>query len=134
MIFIDADAFIGLYRANDVHHLRARKIFSQLEKSQEGLITSWDVVDEVTTKLSYQTTKKIALTFLKGVFNSDIQIVFPDRKLALMAQKIFQSQKSKKVSLTDCLNMTVAREKKIKKFFSFDRVYEKNGFKLLRAN
>jgi len=131
MIFTDSDAFIGLYSEDDFHHENAQKILSKLKEEKEDLVTSWDVVDEVVTKLSSRATKKIALEFFQGILKSEILIIFPDIRLVKKTLRVFKKQASKKVSLTDCTNMAIAKEKGIKKFFSFDKVYEKNGFRLL---
>jgi len=132
MIFIDADAFIALNVGPDFHHKKAVSLLAKLKKTEERLVTSWDVVDEVATKISYFSEKKTAVLFLSLVLKGEILVVFPDSKLARMARKVFQRQRSKRVSLTDCMNMVIAREKGIKMFFSFDKVYLKNGFELLR--
>ncbi|OGM29414.1 hypothetical protein A2630_01690 [Candidatus Woesebacteria bacterium RIFCSPHIGHO2_01_FULL_44_10] len=131
MIFIDADAFIGIYKKSDPHHKNAVRISENLQEDGTGVVTSWDVVDEVATKLSYQVARKIAIQFLDDLGGGNIKVVFVDSKLAKKAQRIFKKQTSKRVSLTDCTNMAIMREMKIKTIFSFDIHYEQNGFKFL---
>lgn len=131
MIFVDADAFIALYNKDDFHHKKAERFLAQLKELKEELITSWDVVDETATKLSRFLTKKSALNFFQNILKGQIIIIYPDSAMAKTVLEIFKSQKSKKVSLTDCTNMAIARQKGIKIFFSFDRHYKDNGFKLL---
>lgn len=53
MIFIDSDAFIALNHPLDNHNQKSIKIYNSLVNSDEELITSWDVISEVTTKLSF---------------------------------------------------------------------------------
>lgn len=131
MIFVDADAFIAVNVKSDAHHEKAVELLKELRKTEELLVTSWDVVDEVTTKISYFSEKKTAVTFLELVLEGDFILVFPNRELSNQALEIFQSQTSKRVSLTDCMNMAIAKDKEIKTFFSFDKVYTRNGFQLL---
>lgn len=128
MVFVDADFFIGLYFSSDPHH---KTCISLIDKIKDDLITSHDVIDEVVTKLSYFKRKDLALQFIKDVKKTAIIIVFPDMSLFEKASNIFASQKQTHVSLTDCMNMAIAKEQKIINFLSFDEVYEKNGFKLL---
>ena len=71
MIFIDSDAFIALNYEADAHFQNATAIFDRLKQSSEVLVTSWDVVSEVATKLSYFTTKQIALGFIKNKGNKN---------------------------------------------------------------
>ena len=131
MIFIDADAFIGLNIKKDAHYQRANAILIEIKEDGKKLVTSWDVIDEVATKISYYDKRETSISFLESIIKGNIKIIFPDKKIAKKAFKIFKKQTSKKVSLTDCTNMAIAEIKGIKKFFSFDKVYEKNGFKLL---
>lgn len=129
MVLADADFFIGPYLADDAHH---QKCISLSETIDEEIITSYDVIDEVVTKLTYFRRKDKALLFLEDVKSTNLSIIFPDRKLSEKAIVIFKSQKTKHVSLTDCMNMAIAKEKKIKHILSFDKVYEKNGFRLVK--
>ncbi|MBI5356573.1 type II toxin-antitoxin system VapC family toxin [Candidatus Collierbacteria bacterium] len=130
MIFIDADAFIGISVPLDAHHQHASGRFEQLKERGEKLATSWDVVGEVATKLSRFTTKKTALQFLKFLEQSSIQIFFIDEKLADEVLTLFSKQSSKRVSLTDCANMAIARKLGVEVFLSFDEHYLQNGFGL----
>ena len=132
MNFIDSDAYIGLYVSTDPHHAKAYQIAQSLSATNAGTITSWDVIDEVATKLSYFTTKSVATKFLSDQYNSQMKIVYVNQDLSKQAIKIFNSQTSKRVSLTDCSNMAIMRQENIKNVFSFDKHYEKNGFKLLK--
>ena len=130
MIFIDSDAYIGLSVKKDLHHNKAKQLLSQL--TRETFVTSWQVIDEVTTKLSLFTTRKKATDFLESVVKSDTQIEFVNTSLVRPIKKLFNSQTSKKISLTDCANMAIARSLGIDTFFSFDKHYQQNGFKLLK--
>lgn len=131
MIFIDSDAFLGISNPNDALHSRA---ITLLKDQTNDLVTSWDVIDEVSTKLSYHFSKSHAVEFLRSLSVYDIKIEFLDNEISQEAKKIFLSQKSKNVSMTDCANMAIARKLKIKTFFSFDEHYTKNGFKLLATH
>ena len=133
MVLIDSDALIGLRVGGDIHNKEAIKILKVLKEMGESLVTSWQVVDETATKLSYFTTHKQANEFLDWVFKTNIKVVYVDDPSARKAVKKFRKQKSKRVSLTDCTNMVIAEEMGVKQIFSFDKHYEKNGFELLKA-
>jgi predicted nucleic acid-binding protein len=132
MIFIDSDAFIAINYEADAHFQNATTIFNRLKQSSEILVTSWDVVSEVATKLSYFTTKQIALGFIKTVYESNIRIEYVHPILAISVLDFHKKQTSKRVSVTDCVNMVIAKELGIKRIFSFDQHYPKNGFELLK--
>ncbi|MFH1235442.1 MAG: PIN domain-containing protein [Parcubacteria group bacterium] len=132
MIFVDADAFIALNVKHDAHHGDAVFLLSRLEKSGEPLVTSWDVGDEVPTKLSYFTTHSQALRFLELLLSSDVQVEYVTPQITFSIQKRFAGQSSKAVSLTDCANMEIAEKLKVRTFFSFDKHYKQNTFLLLQ--
>lgn len=129
MVIADADYFIGLYYFDDPHH---QKCLAVAQNFTDELITSYDVIDEVVTKLSYFKRKDKALLFLNDIKRTNLIVIFPNPKLFEEAEKIFKNQKTTHVSFTDCMNMAIAKEKKIKYFLSFDKIYEKNGFKLVK--
>lgn len=131
MIFIDADAYIGIYAKGDGHHKRAVHVLQILLKEGERLATSWEVVDEAATKLAYQVTKTDAKKFLDDLAVSNTKIVYIDESIQKEVVTMFLKQSSKKVSMTDCVNMVIAQNLGIKTFFSFDHHYEQNGFTLL---
>ncbi|MDZ7586495.1 MAG: PIN domain-containing protein [Patescibacteria group bacterium] len=131
-MLIDSDALIGLRVSRDAHNREAIKILKVLKEMGESLVTSWQVVDETATKLSYFTTHKKANEFLDWVFKTNIKVVYVDDQLARKAVKKFKKQTSKRVSLTDCTNMVIAEEMGVKQIFSFDKHYEQNGLELLK--
>lgn len=129
MIFVDADFFIGFFYKQDAHHTRCLDISESIE---EEITTSWDVVDEVTTKLFYNVNKQTALNFLSYLKSERVIIIYPNQSLFMKTKSVFEQQKHKHVSLTDCMNMAIMREKKITTVLSFDKIYEKNGFSLVK--
>lgn len=127
--FVDADFYIGIYNKKDAHYSHCLAIKETLK---EDVITSFEVINEVVTKLSYYLTKKVALQFLEDIKNQKIPIIFPDHSLFSIAKDIIKQIKTKHVSLTDCMNMAIMKEKDIKKILSFDKIYEQNGFELVK--
>ena len=90
MIFIDSDAFIGLMVASDAHHNRVINLLEHL--GDEVLITDWEVVDEVSTKLSYQTSKETAIQFLEYLNKSQIRVEFLDKDTSEVAKNFYISK------------------------------------------
>lgn len=121
MIFVDSDAFIALNSILDAHNQKSVLIYNSLINSNEELVTSWDVISEVSTKLSYYLSKSISTAFINFIYASNIKIEHVTRV------------SSEKVSITDCVNMSICRELGIKNIFSFDKHYLKNGFILLSS-
>lgn len=131
MIFIDSDAFIGIIAPQDAHHVTANAVFDRLAKSEEKLVTSWETIDEVATKLSRYFGKDCADLLFALLSNANITIVYVDAAFSQATVEIFKKQTSKNVSLTDCANIAICRSMGITSIFSFDSHYKKNGLTLL---
>lgn len=132
MIFIDSDALIGIVLPQDPHHTNAYKILSKLQESGEELVTSWESIDEVATKLAMFHNKQVARDFFAYVYGASVlRVIFIDAALSREALAIFDKQTSKNVSLTDCVNIAICRSMGITSVFSFDSHYKKNGLKML---
>lgn len=132
-IFIDSDAFIALLNKTDALHQKAKKLLSVLSQSESSeFYTSWDVIDEVATKISCHLTKKQAIKFLNYLQKIQAYIIYPDMKLAKKAQNLFKDLVSKRVSMTDCMNIIIAKELQLDCIFSFDKIYKKQGVEMLK--
>lgn len=131
MTFIDADAFVAIASSSDSNHEHALQIVGILKKRKEVLVTSSFVFGEVVTVLSQKEGRSVALTFIDEFPLSGIILVDVDAMLREKGIVLFKNQTSKNVSFTDCINMAVMHEQKIREAFSFDTVYKKNGFELL---
>lgn len=83
-------------------------------------------------KIKFFLTKAVALSFIDFIQTSDIKVEYVTLIISEKIFKIFKKQSSKRVSITDCVNITICKELGIKTFFSFDQHYIKNGFKLLK--
>lgn len=130
MIFVDSDAYIALHVEKDIHHLKSIRLMEKLKNLDEQLITSWQVIDEVATKLSYFTTKNNAMEFLRSLLKGGTKIEYIDSSISVKVIALFAKQTSKRVSLTDCANMAIAGKLGLEIFLSFDDHYRQNGFRL----
>jgi predicted nucleic acid-binding protein len=130
MVLVDADFFIGLYFKEDAHHAPCLRYIDIIRERKETLITSYDAVSEVTTKLGYNIFPEVSTVFLEDMSSGEIVIVFPTPQLFEKARALFNTIPQKHTSLTDCMNMTIAKDKSITTILSFDKVYKKNGFTL----
>lgn len=131
MIFVDADALVALASSSDSNHERAVLIARSLKQRNEALITSSFVFGEVVTVLSQKEGRKMALAFIDDFLTSDIALIEVDIRLREKGIVVFKKQTSKNVSFTDCMSMAIMQGENIKEIFSFDRIYQKNAFRLL---
>ena len=130
-IFVDADAFIAANNDSDASHKRASALIQKLKEEDVTLYTSWDVIDEVATKLSYFSTKEASLAFFDFIEKLGVKVLYPDKLRSQLAKKLFAKIKSKRVSMTDVMNMVLVEEFDLDCIFSFDKVYKNQGFVLL---
>ncbi len=93
MIFLDSDYFIGYFIKEDSHHQNCLKL---AEKIEEEIITSYDVIDEVATKLSYNVGKTLSLQFLFYIEKEEMPIIYPQEELFKKTKMIFQNQPKNK--------------------------------------
>ncbi|MBD3365821.1 PIN domain-containing protein [candidate division WWE3 bacterium] len=131
-ILIDADTYIALYNKDDALHNKANKILNSLKNKDVETFTTYDVVDEVATKLSYFLKKSDSLRFLKQLMESETEIIYPTENSLLETIEKVKSIRSKRVSFTDCANMIAYKHYDIDAIFSFDKIYEKQGIKTLK--
>ncbi len=130
-IYIDSDAFIGIESASDSLHSTAVQLLEQLQGNPFSLYTSWDVVDEVATKLSYYVSREHSLSFIQFLDEYNIHILYPTKERHRNAVALFSQISSKRVSMTDCMNMTLVTELELDCIFSFDKIYKRQGYKTL---
>ena len=88
-------------------------------------------MDELFTLLARRTTYRFAAERARNILDSTaIQILRPERKQEREAIELFAKYADQKVSFTDCVSFLLMKEAKIRQAFSFDRHFERAGFKL----
>lgn len=132
LIFVDTDAFVALAKSNDTNHQKAKKALNSLLKKPVSFLTSNYVFSEAVTVISQRVGHLSAVSFINQIKNpkSIFIIKQANKEVDQLAIKIFLRQKSKNVSFVDCANMAMVNLFKIDAIFSFDKIYQKNGFKL----
>ena len=130
---VDSDAFVGRFYTKDPHHTTALSLFSQLEEKQEQLATTSMVVAETATVLSHRSGQDLARKFFGAMEKSKLPVIHIDEDLQKKATQIFQAQKRKGTSMTDCANVAVVQLFEIPTVFGFDKFYAKQfGIKMLQ--
>lgn len=129
-ILVDSDAFFALNNSNDANFKKAVRISRKLFKAGFEFACSNFVLAEVTTLLNYRINHQKAISFLEQLKKDKFPIIRVDEEVESFAYGMFRQQTTKKVSVVDCLNMAVLKRYHWQTIFSFDKIYEKNGFKL----
>lgn len=131
-ILVDADALIALAKNDDSNHKKAVKINQKLQKEGVDYYLSPFTVAEATTVLSYRVSQSAAKKFLKEIRKINLPTLELSKKYQNLPDSYFFHQNKKRTSYFDCYNMALLERYKtqIEAIFSFDSIYQKNGFQL----
>lgn len=132
-ILVDADALVALAKIDDSNHKKATKISNSLQKAGINYFLSPFTVAECSTVLSYKVSHKVAKEFLKEMKKIDLPILELEGGNDLV-DLWFIKQTKKGTSYFDCYNLALLDRfrKQIVGIFSFDSIYQRNGFKLAK--
>lgn len=132
-ILVDADALIALIKTDDSNHNKAVSIAQNLQKIGCMWFVSPYTIGEVVTVISYKIGQDEAKRVLKELRRQSLNVLTLKEDDNL-ADKWFNQQSKKGTSYFDCYNMALLEryKKQLDAIFSFDSVYETNGFRLLR--
>jgi predicted nucleic acid-binding protein len=133
LVIADSDALIALSNLDDVHHHSSRAIARQLlETDAQIFFPTTTIVEAVTSmqrKLSNPGMAAAALEFFETP-NENIVIRQVDPAMLQAGIALFNPNGSKNNTLFDCIVAALARQYNADAIFSFDKWYQKLGFKL----
>jgi predicted nucleic acid-binding protein len=128
---VDSDALIALSKDDDLNHGLAKKIAICLDKQKVSQVLSPLTLAEASTAMSRKVGQVQAVRVVKRIRLQNLgTLILKDER---RADKWFIRQTKKKaVSYFDCYNMALLEEYRDTTpiIFSFDKIYQKNGFKL----
>lgn len=128
----DADAIIAQANSKDLNHNKAVKIAQKLVDEQTSVIYPATAVIEAVTHIQRALNSRVtAYGTAQLMINPAVQVVEVNKHTLTNAQKYFSPNTSKKNTLFDCVVAAVAEEYKADAIFSFDKFYQKKGFKLV---
>ena len=131
VVIVDADAIVAQAYPNDSNHQKAVAISNKLNDLGAQVIYPASAVLEATTVLQGRLNSGTTAYGTAVVFSDpSVQVAEIGQKTLAKAMNYFSPITSKKNTLFDCVVMAVADENKANAIFSFDRFYEKKGYKL----
>jgi predicted nucleic acid-binding protein len=131
-VFVDTGAWVALAVTDDKYHLLAKKIYPNLFKNYQKLVTTNLVVAETYVILRKSGSKQGALSFLDKVAKSPrIEKIYSHIKLEEEAYELLKRYKDQDFSFTDAVSFCLMKEKGIKKAFAFDNHFKTAGFVLI---
>lgn len=131
IVIVDSDALIGTLNPKDLHFRNAGQILKKLVGYKTRLVYPATVITETVTFFQGRLNQpKLAAQIVDFVKNGELSIEAVDEEILKRACSMMDFKKSKHHTLFDCVVMAVADENKAEAIFSFDKFYEKNGYKL----
>jgi predicted nucleic acid-binding protein len=131
-IFADSFYWIALANPADVWHQTATH-FSQ-NNSVTLLVTTDEVLIEFLNYFSASGERKrsvVANMFEETMSHSRVLVTPQTRESLLRGFDLYKARADKGYSLTDCISMTMMRERNIKEILTHDRHFVQEGFSAL---
>ena len=133
VIIGDADGLIALISEDDAHHQTAYDIIVKInDKGLTLLFPTVTIAETITTFTRKYNNPQAAANLTNEILEGPLKMVDTTDYIMKKATKIFDPQGSKKDTFFDAVVAATAKEYKTKYIFSFDKWYQKQGFKLAR--
>lgn len=130
-VIIDTDALLGLFDKEDAHFTKSNSLAQKLITTRAHTFLLPTTLGEFVTL----GTIRMGRVKTQGAIQAIQQLQFLSfdmtEELTQEAITLYLKQTSKQESLFDCYVMIAAKKIKADAIFSFDKGYQKNGFKLV---
>lgn len=137
MIFVDTGAWIALSDKSDRFHDEAVDIYRSLKSIKEKFVTTDYIIDETVTRLRYDISHAIALSFLELIDQSErlgiVTLIRIDSRLFRDAVSIFRKFDTTVLSFTDCASFAACHSHGMEKAFAFDNHFAMMGISLCKV-
>ena len=131
IVVVDADAIIARTDPDDFHHKKAVQISENLIDMNAQVLYPVTAVAEANAYVQRVLNSTASAYGTAELMTSpSVQVVEVNKQTLVDALKYFSPITSKKNTLFDCLVAAVAEEYKADAIFSFDKFYQRKGFKL----
>jgi predicted nucleic acid-binding protein len=131
-IIVDADALIALFNEGDVHAARSIGLLDHLIADGALILhPATTIVEAVTTLQRRLNNPQAAAEIVRLVKEAKLAVEPVNDAVLAEALALFNPHGSKQNTLFDAVVAAIARRLKADAIFSFDRWYEKQGFRLV---
>jgi len=128
-VFADTSFFVAGINRRDCHHATARK-FSYEYKGQ--IVTSQWVLLEVANFFAASRRRLTAFMFVEAfIADPKVECIAATSEDFANGWLLYSSRPDKEWSLTDCISMSVMRERGIIDVLSSDHHFDQAGFRIL---
>lgn len=131
IIVVDSDALVGSLYPQDQHFKTSQHIREKLAKINAELIYPATAIVETVTFLQGRLNQpELAEQVVQLVTSQDITIEAVDGEILQKASSFMDFSRSKHDTFFDAVVAAIAQKYQADAIFSFDKFYQKNGFKL----
>lgn len=131
MVFMDTSAFYALAARADANHSVAQRAYEKLLSEGVLFVLTDHVLAESATLICRKLGYQAAQDFLKLIEDGEaielFHVVDVDGSLLDAAKEIFRKEADPKLSFVDAVSLAVMRARRIRRFFAFDRHFERAG-------
>jgi uncharacterized protein len=131
-VFADTAYWLALTNPFDQHHEKAVSAAASLQGKR--IITSDTVLTEYLNALGDKgsAVRLAAIGSVESILhNPGVTVVAQTRKVFFKGFALYKARPDKGYSLTDCVSMTIMRQRKIDEALTTDRHFEQEGFAAL---
>ena len=118
-IFIDSSILIAFIDRGNPNHLIAAKTIEDLASIGYRLYTSSQVVTDSYDLLSRDVGNAVALEFLQTMFQTGIEILFPQKADLITAHRILRVNRDRQIPLSEALNATLMQKRGVAQILTF---------------
>ena len=127
IVFADTSALFALLVSDDYMHARARANFAHFIEDNTPLLTSSYVLVETLALLQRRVSLDAAWEFNRKIMPI-LDIVWADERWHTQAIQRLQAERSRNLSLTDCLSFEIMEARELTTAFTFDNHFTERGF------
>ena len=121
-VFVVSGAFAALADRNDRHHREARRLLRRLARKRRTLVTSTDVVDELSTLVRMRVGHAAAVRIGERLMQTRwCRIVEVSEDMRDAAWQLFVRYHDHVFSFTDCTSFALMRAMSLEEAFTFER-------------
>ena len=127
----DADSLIALLLENDANNKRAQNTLTKLNEWETAIVyPNTAIAEAITTLLRKYSNPELAGYLTRQYKENIFRVEYVDEGVMRMAADLFNPKSSKQNTFFDAIVAATAKSLNADAIFSFDRWYEKVGFKL----
>lgn len=131
-VFVDTNAWIGLFVAKDRLHTASSQIFALLQRQNRPLITTSAILFEVVDGFAQHGLRHLTPLF-RVLLNRapNLEIVHVDAALFQAGWQLFEARPDKEWVLTDCVSFALMSARGLSDALTHDHHFQQAGFRAL---